>query len=154
MDNSDFPAGHDQADQAQFDLDLAREIVNKSGQDPTTVISASRMGTGTRKDGTGSKFPRLIKVLTTDAEVKKAVLKGQKDVLKSIKLMSAYGNTYSQYIRADLTFNERRQYAELVADRNRLNEEIPEGQPKWKVFNFKLVKFAQQQAPQGNVRRN
>ncbi len=144
-DNSDFPDG---MDQNEVDLDLVKRIVTESGHDSSTIKEVFRMGKGKLRDGTNSRFPPLIKVKTTSEDVQKAVLRNQKDVLAEIPVMSAHRDTFSQYIRQDLTFGQRRLHADLVQQRNKKNEGIPADQPKWKVFNFKLIE------PQGNARRN
>ncbi len=144
-DNTDFPDG---MDQNAVDLDLVKLIVTESGQDSSTIKEVFRMGKGKPRDGTNAGFPPLIKVKTTSEDVQKAVLRNQKDVLAEIPVMSAYRDTFSQYICQDLTFSQRREHARLAHLRNEKNKEIPDGQPKWKVFNFKLIE------PQGNVRRN
>ncbi len=144
-DNTDFPDG---MDQNAVDLDLVKLIVTESGHDSSTIKEVFRMGKGKLRDGTDSRFPPLIKVKTTSEDVQKAVLRNQKDVLAEIPVMSAHRGAFSQYIRPDLTFSQRRLHAELVQKRNKKNEDIPDDQPKWKVFNFNLV------PPQGNARRN
>ncbi len=135
------------AQQNDTDKQLAIKIVESAGFDPASIIDVSRMGSGKNRDGSKSKFPKLLKVKTDSEELKKAVLKNQKDIFAEITVMSAYKDTYSQYIRADMTYAERMKHFDLVRQRNERNSSIAEGQPKWKVYNLSLVKG------QGNLAR-
>ncbi len=142
--DEDIPPEH----QRDVDSALANKIIASTGIESASVINVFRMGKGKNRDGTPAKFPSLIKVETNSEEVKKAVLRKQKDILEGIPVMTAYKDKFSQYLRADMTFAERMQIAELVRQRNAKNEGIPHDQPKWKVYNFSLIPPGQ-----GNLNR-
>ncbi len=133
--------------QKETDRQLAIKIVESAGFDSASITDVSRMGSGKKRDGSKSKYPKLVKVKTDSEELKKAVLKQQKEIFAEIPVMSAHKDTFSQYIRPDMTFAERARHFDLVGERNRLNATIAEGQPKYKVYNLSLVKS------QGNLAR-
>ncbi len=147
LDNDD---DEDISPEQQRDVDsaLANKIIASTGIESASVINVFRMGKGKNRDGTPAKFPKLIKVETNSEEVKKAVLRKQKDILEGIPVMTAYKDKFSQYLRADMTFAERMEIAELVRKRNDRNAGIPHDQPKWKVYNFSLISPGQ-----GNLNR-
>ncbi len=142
------PVTADQQSQSDLDAYFAKKIVASAGCDTNSISKVFRMGTGKRRDGSESKFPRLLKIQTDSEQIKKTVLRKQREIFQDIPVMTAYRHNFSQYIRADLTLAERLKHAELVKERNMKNEGISEGEPRWKIYNFALVPPAQ-----GNFRR-
>lgn len=94
----------------------------------------------------------MLKVLTDDVSEKKKVMSKQRDALKAVpefemtKDKSAVG--YSRYFRDDLTNYQRKQYADLKEQRNKLNESVDQGFI-WRIRDFELVKHRLFQTPVG-----
>ncbi len=135
----------DLAVQQAEDWKFAEIVVGKSGSEDLSVITeVQRMGKGKDRDGNPSKFPRLLKIKLNSSDVKKAVMKNQKDIIAEIPEMTQHREKYSQYFRHDLTELERNEHAENVRRRNAWNERDgfgPKDPKRWKVFNDRVVQF-------------
>ncbi len=101
-----------------------------------------RMGDGKKRDGTPSPYPRLLKVKLNDVHMQRKIVTSQKKILPHFPEMSKKKEEirYSQYFRNDLTLMQRQKHAELVRERNGLNENLAAGEPRYRVFNDKLVR--------------
>ena len=67
-------------------------------------------------------------------------MREQREVLSQIPEMCAHKGNFSQYLRDDLTIKQRQQHRQLVIERNKRNEALPEGESRWKVYKMRLVR--------------
>ena len=120
------------------DKDVIDRIVSDSGHSPQVVKKIFRMGTGKDASGQRSKFPRLLKVQLNSYEAKSDIMRQQKKILENIPEMT--GASYSQYLRDDLTQNQRDLHAARVREKIELNKNLKPGETPFVVYKFQVLR--------------
>ncbi len=121
------------------DRKIIHLILEKAGHSPDVISRFFRMRSGNDGQGNSAKLPALLKVELNSEAAKKAVMRNQRIILDEIPELNRHRDEFSQYLRDDLTFKEREHYGRLAKDRNALNAQLKEGEPRWKVYKFTLT---------------
>ncbi len=135
------PEGYD-------DKENVRNIFERCGANPDSVQDVQRMG---KKDDT-KRWPRLVKIFTTDHTAKVKVRDGHRDIFKTMDIFK--DKPYSTYLRDDWTDGQRAKRNEKVNERNEKNRTHADPGTTWIVtrnFEVKCVKkFFNQNQQQAN----
>lgn len=126
------------------DLSVIKELYEKSGQDPDTVKAVFRMGDPNKSKvnpRTQLAYPRLLKVIGSSIDAKKAVISYAKQTrLKQISEFSGDSNM-NCYLRDDLTQMQMSVYSNAKSEAWKLNQELgPNSSDKYIVVAYQTLK--------------
>lgn len=130
--------------QKQEDTDLVTKILSEVDADSTDIKNVFRMGNVTKVEQFRQEISTFVE---SSAEglfcQEKMYERSMGDHQKSIQRYACQNERkvfWSFYFRDDWTKKQLALHRELVIEKNEKNKNIPEGQPKYKIYKFKVVK--------------